>query len=175
MTCRICYEPDNLTSVCSCDGSVKWVHIKCVQKWIDVSQRRNCEICHDPFEHRLLMSPPALKVSYVEMVALGLFLGSTYTIFLCINAMFVIKWLTIINFVLFNTVLVFLSWVIIRVRERIWPMILAYTCSYTMLNVIINIIRYFPMVVPYYIGDVFVILAILTADILGTYFRNNRV
>jgi len=174
MTCRICYEPDNLESVCKCNGSVKWVHIQCIQKWIDVSQRRNCELCHEPFEHRLLKPPPAFKISYVEMVALGFFLGSTYTIFLCINVAFSFQLLPI-NFVLFNMGLVFLSLVIIGVRERLWPMILAYTCSYTMLNVIINIIRYFPLVVPYYIGDVVVILMLLVTDVFCAYFRNDRV
>lgn len=174
MTCRICYEPDNLVSVCKCNGSVKWVHVECIQKWIDISQRRYCELCHEPFEHGLLKLPPAFNVYYVETVALGFLLGSTYTIFLCINAAFSFQLLSI-NFALFNTVLVFLSLVIIRVRERLWPMILAYTGSYTMLNVIINIIHYFPLVVPYYIGDVIVIILLLTADVLSAYFRNNRV
>lgn len=175
MTCRICYEPDNLTSVCKCDGSVKWVHIQCIQKWIDVSQRRNCELCHEPFEHHLLISPPAFKVSYIETVALGFFFGSTYTIFVWINAMFVIKWLTIVNFVLFNMVLVFLSLVLARVRKRMWPMILAYMGAYTMLNVVMNIIHYSPLVVPFYMGDAFIILALLTADVFAARFRDNRV
>jgi len=175
MTCRICYEPDNLTSVCKCDGSVKWVHIQCIQKWIDVSQRHNCELCHEPFEHRLLISPPAFKISYVETVALGSFFGSTYTIFVWINAMFVIKWLTILNFVLFNMVLVFLSLVLARVRKRPWPMILAYMCAYTILNIVMNIIHYSPLVVPFYLGDVFVVLVLLTTDIFATRFRDNRV
>lgn len=175
MTCRICYEPDNLTSVCKCDGSVKWVHIQCIQKWIDVSQRRNCELCHEPFEHRLLRAPPIFRIYYVETVSLGFFLGSTYAIFLWINALLAIKWLTILNFVLFNMVLVFLSLALVRVRKLLWPMIFAYLGAYTILNVIMNIIHYFPAVVPFYLGDAFIILALLTTDVFAVYFRNNRV
>jgi hypothetical protein len=89
--------------------------------------------------------------------------------------MFVIKWLTILNFVLFNMVLVFLSLVLARVRKRPWPMILAYMCAYTILNIVMNIIHYSPLVVPFYLGDVFVVLVLLTTDIFATRFRDNRV
>lgn len=89
--------------------------------------------------------------------------------------MFVIKWLTIVNFVLFNMVLVFLSLVLARVRKRMWPMILAYMGAYTMLNVVMNIIHYSPLVVPFYMGDAFIILALLTADVFAARFRDNRV
>lgn len=54
-------------------------------------------------------------------------------------------------------------------------MILAYLGAYTMLNVAMNIVHYSPLVVPFYLGDVFVILVLLTADILGAYFRDNRI
>jgi hypothetical protein len=175
MTCRICYEPENLESVCKCDGSVKWVHVQCVQKWIDVSQRRNCELCHEPFEHRLLMAPPAFKVAYVETLAIGFTLGCVYTMFAWLIGIFSIQWVSIINFVLLNVVFVFISLVFARARKRLCPMIIAYFSSYTMLNIIINIIHYSPISLPFYIGDISVILVLLTADIFGAHFRNNRV
>lgn len=43
MTCRICYEPTHpLASVCGCTGTHAHVHIECVQKWIDVSNKHTC-------------------------------------------------------------------------------------------------------------------------------------
>jgi|MDSY01.1.fsa_nt_gb hypothetical protein len=43
--CRICYEPDNLVSVCKCTGTVEYVHFECLQKWISVSGATHCELC----------------------------------------------------------------------------------------------------------------------------------
>jgi hypothetical protein len=108
-------------------------------------------------------------------VLLGLLLGSIYAIFFWINAILAIKWLTIANFVLFNMVLVFLSLVLARVRKRLCPMIFAYLGAYTMLSVIMNIIHYFPAVLSFYLGDVFVILVLLTADIFAAHLRDDRV
>jgi E3 ubiquitin-protein ligase DOA10 len=44
-SCRICYEPDNLESLCACRGTVEFVHKKCVEHWIRVSGKPNCELC----------------------------------------------------------------------------------------------------------------------------------
>lgn len=50
-TCRICLESDDVISVCACDGTAKWVHFKCVQEWVRVSKKRNCELCLQPYQH----------------------------------------------------------------------------------------------------------------------------
>ena len=44
-SCRICYEPDNLESLCECRRTVEFVHKKCVEHWIRVSGKPNCELC----------------------------------------------------------------------------------------------------------------------------------
>ena len=54
MTCRICYEDKNLVSVCGCDGTHKYVHLHCVQQWINVSDKKKCELCQQPFKHKNL-------------------------------------------------------------------------------------------------------------------------
>lgn len=54
-TCRICYEPENLVSICGCDGTAKFVHVACVQRWIDTSGRKICELCNQPFTHTSLV------------------------------------------------------------------------------------------------------------------------
>lgn len=52
MACRICYEPDSVKSnpllknVCECTGSAQYIHKECLEKWIKISQRPDCEICH---------------------------------------------------------------------------------------------------------------------------------
>lgn len=61
MTCRICLdETTPLVSVCNCAGSCGSVHVACVQQWIDISRAISCEICCEPYNHNLLVLPPAL-------------------------------------------------------------------------------------------------------------------
>lgn len=47
--CRICHcegEEDNrLISPCLCMGSLKHVHLRCLQKWIKSSEKISCELC----------------------------------------------------------------------------------------------------------------------------------
>ena len=45
--CRICFEGGNLISPCSCSGSLKFIHSKCLEKRKNSSQRIQCEICLD--------------------------------------------------------------------------------------------------------------------------------
>ena len=47
--CRICYEADSLISVCQCNGTMKFVHEKCIRKWIEVSNKDTCELCLQPY------------------------------------------------------------------------------------------------------------------------------
>lgn len=51
MTCRICHEDTDLISVCGCEGTHKYVHLHCVQQWIDISHKDKCELCQQPFQH----------------------------------------------------------------------------------------------------------------------------
>ncbi|KAK8493212.1 hypothetical protein V6N12_008711 [Hibiscus sabdariffa] len=47
--CRICQDEDcikNLEAPCSCSGSLKFAHRKCVQCWCDEKGDITCEICH---------------------------------------------------------------------------------------------------------------------------------
>lgn len=46
MTCRICLEEGNTTSVCDCKGTHGQVHLECVRKWVEHSGKTECEICH---------------------------------------------------------------------------------------------------------------------------------
>ena len=51
--CRICYnenEQNNLINPCKCKGTMKWVHKKCLLKWLDISKKTNCQQCKYKFK-----------------------------------------------------------------------------------------------------------------------------
>ncbi|RZC88732.1 hypothetical protein C5167_031106 [Papaver somniferum] len=53
MECRICQEEDhavNLENPCACNGTLKYAHRKCVQRWCDEKGNTTCEICQELFE-----------------------------------------------------------------------------------------------------------------------------
>ncbi|CAN8251888.1 unnamed protein product [Cochlearia groenlandica] len=59
--CRICQEEDsvkNLESPCSCSGSLKYAHRKCVQRWCNEKGDTICEICHKPYQSGYTAPPP---------------------------------------------------------------------------------------------------------------------
>lgn len=50
--CRICQDEDmdsNMEAPCSCCGSLKYAHRRCVQRWCNEKGDTICEICHQPF------------------------------------------------------------------------------------------------------------------------------
>ena len=54
MTCRICLEPCDEKTTCACIG---FVHAECQQKWMRISKREDCEICHTPFYSYVVYNP----------------------------------------------------------------------------------------------------------------------
>ncbi|GAB2280272.1 hypothetical protein Dimus_014914 [Dionaea muscipula] len=59
--CRICQEEDgvnNLEVPCSCRGSLKYAHRKCVQHWCNEKGDIICEICHQPYRPGYTAPPP---------------------------------------------------------------------------------------------------------------------
>ncbi|CAN6578164.1 unnamed protein product [Malus baccata var. baccata] len=59
--CRICQEEDNVKNLevpCSCSGSLKFAHRKCVQRWCNEKGDIICEICHQPYQHGYTAPPP---------------------------------------------------------------------------------------------------------------------
>ena len=66
MTCRICLEEGNTTSVCDCIGTQGQVHIKCVKKWIEISGKTQCELCQTEYH------PKVTATSNVGIYTLGI-------------------------------------------------------------------------------------------------------
>nr|GLL47596.1 uncharacterized protein LOC109161612 [Ipomoea trifida] len=51
--CRICQEEESINNLeipCSCSGSLKYAHRKCVQHWCNEKGDTICEICHQPYQ-----------------------------------------------------------------------------------------------------------------------------
>ena len=67
--CRICQcevceieEDSPLIAPCLCDGSMKFVHQECLQKWIKSSDKECCELCK--YEYKMTSKvKPFRKVS----------------------------------------------------------------------------------------------------------------
>ncbi|XP_055346397.1 E3 ubiquitin-protein ligase MARCHF8-like [Paramacrobiotus metropolitanus] len=59
--CRICHgeaEMDApLISPCYCTGSLRFVHQKCLQRWIKSSQAKTCELCKYEFQMQSKVKP----------------------------------------------------------------------------------------------------------------------
>jgi hypothetical protein len=76
-TCRICLEPGgNMIQPCNCCGSTANVHKDCLVKWLEVSQRRDCEICH--FEYIIIIKKPKYFYFFADTKSMGnlvLFVG----------------------------------------------------------------------------------------------------
>ncbi|PSS35026.1 E3 ubiquitin-protein like [Actinidia chinensis var. chinensis] len=62
VSCRICHDEDedsNMEMPCSCRGSLKYAHRKCVQRWCNEKGDITCEICHQQFKPGYI-APPCL-------------------------------------------------------------------------------------------------------------------
>ena len=67
-TCRICLEPGGKT-FCKCSGTAGHVHEKCLVKWLNVSNRKECEICKHTFEYKYTTScSPTCKLTEEDIM-----------------------------------------------------------------------------------------------------------
>ncbi|PWA88269.1 RING/FYVE/PHD zinc finger superfamily protein [Artemisia annua] len=67
--CRICQEEDiikNLEVPCACNGSLKFAHRKCVQRWCNEKGDTVCEICHKAYEPGYT-APPQLEDTVLDI------------------------------------------------------------------------------------------------------------
>ncbi|XP_071717315.1 uncharacterized protein [Rutidosis leptorrhynchoides] len=63
--CRICQDEDfdsNMETPCSCCGSLKYAHRKCVQRWCNEKGDNICEICHQQFKPGYTAPPPVFRL-----------------------------------------------------------------------------------------------------------------
>ncbi|PON47043.1 Zinc finger, RING-CH-type [Trema orientale] len=68
--CRICHDEDgdsNMETPCSCSGSLKYAHRRCVQRWCDEKGDTICEICHQQFKPAYTVPPPLFQFGRIPM------------------------------------------------------------------------------------------------------------
>ncbi|KAL0326929.1 UNVERIFIED_CONTAM: hypothetical protein Sangu_1770900 [Sesamum angustifolium] len=68
--CRICQDEDvdsKMESPCSCSGSLKYAHRKCVQRWCNEKGDTMCEICHQQFKPGYTAPPPIFRFGGLPM------------------------------------------------------------------------------------------------------------
>lgn len=68
--CRICQDEDedaNMESPCSCCGSLKYAHRRCIQRWCNEKGDTVCEICHQPFTPGYTAPPPLFRFRDIQM------------------------------------------------------------------------------------------------------------
>ncbi|PRQ40877.1 putative E3 ubiquitin-protein ligase MARCH [Rosa chinensis] len=68
--CRICQDEDedsNMETPCSCCGSLKYAHRRCVQRWCNEKGDTLCEICHQQFKPGYTAPPPLFQIGRIPM------------------------------------------------------------------------------------------------------------
>ncbi|KAL3844916.1 hypothetical protein ACJIZ3_002319 [Penstemon smallii] len=68
--CRICHDEDqdsNMEIPCSCRGSLKYAHRKCVQRWCNEKGDTICEICLQQFKPDYTAPPPLFHYGGIPM------------------------------------------------------------------------------------------------------------
>ncbi|KAL6186901.1 hypothetical protein ACLB2K_043019 [Fragaria x ananassa] len=68
--CRICQDEDedsNMETPCSCCGSLKYAHRRCVQRWCNEKGDTLCEICHQQFKPGYTAPPPLFQFGRIPM------------------------------------------------------------------------------------------------------------
>ncbi|XP_040372815.1 uncharacterized protein LOC112195068 isoform X2 [Rosa chinensis] len=68
--CRICHDEDddsNMEAPCSCCGSLKYAHRKCVQRWCNEKGDTICEICRQQFKPDYTAPPPLFHYGGIPM------------------------------------------------------------------------------------------------------------
>ncbi|CAK9311312.1 unnamed protein product [Citrullus colocynthis] len=68
--CRICQDEDedsNMETPCSCCGSLKYAHRRCIQKWCNEKGDTICEICRQQFKPGYTAPPPLFEMGRIPM------------------------------------------------------------------------------------------------------------
>ncbi|CAN4081077.1 unnamed protein product [Withania somnifera] len=68
--CRICQDEDtdsNMETPCSCCGSLKFAHRRCIQRWCNEKGDTICEICQQPFQPGYTAPPSIFRLGGIPM------------------------------------------------------------------------------------------------------------
>ena len=97
--CRICYDlssPEELFNPCHCDGSIKYVHQSCLEKWIKISKNEVCQQCKHKYKfetkykykfHKYIDNKYTPKILTVLLIILLVFI-SGLIVHVCTKVLF---------------------------------------------------------------------------------------
>ena len=78
--CRICTEPvDHEIKFCKCSGYVAIVHKECLLKWLSMSNKDHCEICHYKFNLKITQNLIWSNVFFMSIFIFGTIFAYLYT------------------------------------------------------------------------------------------------
>lgn len=72
--CRICHDDDetkNMETPCSCCGSLKYAHRKCVQRWCNEKGDTTCEICGQGYKSGYTAPTHLFRLGSIQMPLRG--------------------------------------------------------------------------------------------------------
>jgi len=83
--CRICYENNkndsDMISPCKCKGTMKWVHSRCLEKWLKISKKKICGSCKYTYKMKKISEYPKFEFinsnkikKYIAFSVLSIFL-----------------------------------------------------------------------------------------------------
>lgn len=68
--CRICQEEDeekDMEAPCACNGTLKFAHRKCIQRWCNKKGDITCEICNQIFSPNYSSPPPRINADVLAI------------------------------------------------------------------------------------------------------------
>ncbi|KAH6946375.1 hypothetical protein HPB50_013199 [Hyalomma asiaticum] len=68
--CRICHDGDEeepLVSPCKCSGSIRFVHVSCIEHWLNEMNVDICELCGQRFQ---MAAQPGIAMQFLHWISL---------------------------------------------------------------------------------------------------------
>lgn len=148
MTCRICLEDetDKLPFVhpCNCTGTMGDVHLECIQHWIQIQKKPNCELCKGPFDTTIVKIPYTDKEFYfcMYMVILGCCMSFIQVYMTCLLTLYGPQdvLLTMALFMIGSAGQIYIHIISIKTLDRYKIMIICMPCIWYLTFIILHII-----------------------------------
>lgn len=136
--CRICYEPTRLISPCRCDGTSKYVHLHCLQTWINVSKRQRCELCDGLYKHPQLTFPRPIEEKRLESYCfLTAVFGIIHGLVVWVDTYYGVDtiWASAVTSTMFNSTQLILAIILRGMQTRHWRIHCTYLGAFVLGNI----------------------------------------
>lgn len=74
--CRICYDDESnekFIHPCKCEGTMRYIHKKCLKKAIEICSKKSCELCKEEYYFRIKVNKVFNKAKLCLNLQIGLF------------------------------------------------------------------------------------------------------